>query len=450
MKTNLLRLVLLSLPFIAVVGIYSHFSFDTSSPTQAIPPPDSVLVAAVALPEVAPTPEPKYMYGLNVDTLGIVEASIEPNEYLSQILRRYNVSLAMIDKIAKRSRDVFDVRKLRVNKNYTVLHNNDSATTAQYFIYEPTRLDYVVFDLTDSVNIYMEQHKIDTVVREFSGIIDYSIYQTLEDGNAQPDLAYQLSDIYAWQLDLFKVQKGDRFKMIYEEIQIKEKPVDVGRVLAAHFERDQESYYAFYYNQGGKTDYFDEKGNSLRKAFLKAPLKYTRISSRFSNDRLHPVLHVHRPHHGIDYAAPRGTPVRAVADGKIIKANYSGGAGNYVKIKHNATYTTGYMHLSKYGEGIHVGKRVYQGDIIGYVGSTGISTGPHLDYRVWKDGRAVDALSIEMPPSEPIKNDHRTTYEAFSQQMTDQLNLIQYPKRQFVLANAQTHLRVVNIDEQML
>ena len=450
MKTNLLRLLLLSLPFIAVMGIYSHFSFNTSSQTQAIPPPDSVLVAAVALPEVAPTPEPKYMYGINVDTLGIVEASIEPNEYLSQILRRYNVSLAMIDKIAKRSRDVFDVRKLRVNKNYTVLHNNDSATTAQYFIYEPTRLDYVVFDLTDSVNIYMEQHKIDTVVREFSGIIDYSIYQTLEDGNAQPDLAYQLSDIYAWQLDLFKVQKGDRFKMIYEEIQIKEKPVDVGRVLAAHFERDQESYYAFYYNQGGKTDYFDEKGNSLRKAFLKAPLKYTRISSRFSNDRLHPVLHVHRPHHGIDYAAPRGTPVRAVADGRIIKANYSGGAGNYVKIKHNATYTTGYMHLSKYGEGIHVGKRVYQGDIIGYVGSTGISTGPHLDYRVWKDGRAVDALSIEMPPSEPIKNDHRTVYEAFSQQMTDQLNLIQYPKRQFVLANAHTHLRVVNIDEQML
>ena len=449
LKTNLLRFLLLSLPFVAVVGIYSHFSFDSSS-SQAAPPPDSVLVASVALPAADPVPEPIMMYGINVDTLAVVEASIEPNEYLSQILRRYNVSLAMIDKIAKRSRDVFDVRKLRVNKNYTVLHNHDSAATAQYFIYEPTRLDYVVFDLTDSVNIYMEQHKIDTVIREFSGIIDYSIYQTLEDGNAPPDLAYQLSDIYAWQLDLFKVQKGDRFKMIYEEIQIKEKPVDVGRVLAAHFERNEESYYAFYYNQRGKTDYFDEKGNSLRKAFLKAPLKYTRISSRFSNDRLHPVLHVHRPHHGIDYAAPRGTPVRAVADGKIIKANYSGGAGNYVKIKHNATYTTGYMHLSKYGEDIHVGKRVYQGDIIGYVGSTGISTGPHLDYRVWKDGRAVDALSIEMPPSEPIRNDHRATYEALSQQMTEQLNLIQYPKRQFVLANAHTHLRVVNIDEQML
>lgn len=448
-KQNVGHLSVLLFPLVAGIAIYSTLLTYPTDHTLPAVPSDSVLFAGMT--STAPVaPEPEYMFGINVDSLEVVEATIEPNQYLSQILRKYNISLGLIDRIAKKSRAVFDVRKIRTDKDYTVLCRADSAHTAQYFIYEPNRLDYVVFDLTDTVSIYQEQHKIDTVTREFAGIIDYSIYQTLADGNAPPDLAYQLSDIYAWQLDLFKVQKGDRFKMIYEEIRIKNEPVGVGKVLAAHFERDQESYYAFYYDQQGRTDYFDEEGNSLRKAFLKAPLKYTRISSRFSNDRLHPVLHVHRPHHGIDYAAPIGTPVRAVGDGKIIKANYSGGAGNYVKIRHNNTYTTGYMHLSKYGEYIKVGKRVKQGDIIGYVGSTGISTGPHLDYRVWKDGRAVDALTIDMPPSEPIKRNHRVAYEAAMQVMTDHLNQMHYPKRQFVLAEAKTNVRVVNIDEEMM
>ncbi len=448
-KKKVGHLSVLVFPLVAGIAIYSTlitYPTDHALPTV---PSDSVLFASMT-PVAPEVPEPEVMFGINVDSLEVVEATIQPNEYLSQILRKYNISLGLIDRIAKKSRAVFDVRKIRMDKDYTVLCRADSAHTAQYFIYEPNRLDYVVFDLTDTVSIYQEQHKIDTVTREFAGVIDYSIYQTLADGNAPPDLAYQLSDIYAWQLDLFKVQKGDRFKMVYEEIRIKNEPVGVGKVLAAHFERDQESYYAFYYDQQGRTDYFDEEGNSLRKAFLKAPLKYTRISSRFSNDRLHPVLHVHRPHHGIDYAAPIGTPVRAVGDGKVIKANYSGGAGNYVKIRHNNTYTTGYMHLSKYGEDIKVGKRVKQGDIIGYVGSTGISTGPHLDYRVWKNGRAVDALTIDMPPSEPIKRDHRVAYEAAMQVMTDHLNQMHYPKRQFVLAEAKTNVRVVNIDEAMM
>ena len=447
-KQNVSHLSVLLFPVVAVLAIYyflTTYPIPVTSPTVA---KDSL--ALTLLQATAPAPEPTYLFGINVDTLEVVEATIQPNEYLSQILRKYNISLGLIDRLAKKSRDVFDVRKIRTSKNYTILCRPDSAHTAQYFIYEPNRLDYVVFDLTDTVSIYQEQHEIDTLVQEFSGIIDYSIYQTLADGNAPPDLAYQLSDIYAWQLDLFKVQKGDRFKMIYEEIRIKNEPVGVGRVLAAHFERDKESYYAFYYNQQGRTDYFDEVGNSLRKAFLKAPLKYTRISSRFSNSRLHPVLHIRRPHHGIDYAAPKGTPVRAVGDGKVIKANYSGGAGNFVKIRHNNTYTTGYMHLSKYGEDIKVGQRVKQGDIIGYVGSTGISTGPHLDYRVWKNGKAVDALSIEMPPSEPIKRAHRTSYEAAMQALTDRLSQMQYPKRQFILADAKTNVRVVNIDGETM
>ncbi|MDF9800632.1 murein DD-endopeptidase MepM/ murein hydrolase activator NlpD [Catalinimonas alkaloidigena] len=451
MKSNLslTKLSALIIPIVVVIAIYQLFSShpEYSSPQVASQVIDSLQNDTL---EAIPPPEPKMLFGLNVDSLQVVEATVEPNQFLSQILTQYNVSLGLIDKLAKASREVFDVRKIRANRNYTVLCSNDSLNTARYFIYEPSRVDFVVYELSDSIRISTGQHPVDTVTQTFAGVIDYSIYQTLSDADAPTELVNELSEVYAWQIDLFKVQKGDKFKMIYEEVQIKGERVGVGRIKAAQFERGEEEFYAFYYDQGGKEDYFDEKGNSLRKAFLKAPLKYSRISSRFSHSRLHPVLKIRRPHHGIDYAAPRGTPVRAVGDGMITKANYSGGAGNYVKIRHNNTYTTGYMHLSKYGKDIRVGKYVKQGDIIGYVGSTGISTGPHLDYRVWKDGKAVDALKIEMPPSEPISEEHRETYEAHMKGLMEQLFEVPYPERQFILANAKTSLKVVNVDERLL
>ncbi len=450
-NVSLTKLVALIIPVVAVIAAYRVFSAYPNS--HFSPAADAALLSDTlqhADPPVMLPPEPRVLYGLNVDTFQIVEATVEPNQFLSQILTQYNVSLGMIDKLARASRTVFDVRKIRANRNYTLLCSNDSLSTARYFIYEPSQVDYVVYELSDSVRIFTGQHEVDTVTKSFAGVIDYSIYQTLSDAEAPTQLVNELSDVYAWQIDLFKVQKGDKFKMIYEEIQIKGERVGVGKILAAQFERGEEEFYAFQYDQGGKEDYFDEKGNSLRKAFLKAPLKYSRISSRFSNNRLHPVLKIRRPHHGIDYAAPRGTPVRAVGDGVVTKANYSGGAGNFVKIRHNSTYTTGYMHLSKYGEGVRVGKMVKQGDIIGYVGSTGISTGPHLDYRVWKNGEAVDALTIEMPPSEPITEEHRSTYEAHMEQLMDQLHEIPYPERQFILASAKTSVKVVNVDERLL
>lgn len=447
---RLTKLIALVVPVIAVIAAYRIFSADPAfvqpENTQSLPTQDTLQSSLV---QVEPT-EPRILYGLNVDSMEVVEAKIEPNQFLSQILSQYNVSLGLIDKLAKASRRVFDVRKFRANRNYTVLCSNDSLKTARYFIYEPSRIDYVVYELSDSIRIFTGQHAVDTVVKTFAGVIDYSIYQTLTDAEAPTQLVNELSDVYAWQIDLFKVQKGDKFKMLYEEVQIKGERVGVGKILAAQFERGEDEFYAFHYDQGGKEDYFDENGNSLRKAFLKAPLKYSRISSRFSHSRLHPVLKVRRPHHGIDYAAPTGTPVRSVGDGVVTKANYSGGAGKYVKIRHNSTYTTGYMHLSRYGKDVKVGKRVKQGDIIGYVGSTGLSTGPHLDYRVWKNGKAVDALKIEMPPSEPISEEHRETYEGHMEKLMEKLHEIPYPERQFILANAKTSVRVVNVDERLL
>ncbi|WPP48073.1 peptidoglycan DD-metalloendopeptidase family protein [Catalinimonas niigatensis] len=451
MKSNIspTKLVALIVPVVAVMAIYQLFNIhpeysDTKAIAQEI---DSLQNDPVE--EVVPQ-EPQILFGLNVDTLQIVEATVEPNQFLSQILTQYNISLGLIDRLAKASREVFDVRKIRADRNYTILCSNDSLNTARYFIYEPSRTDYVIYELSDSIRISTGQHAVDTVTKTFAGVIDYSIYQTLSDVDAPTELVNELSDVYAWQIDLFKVQKGDKFKMIYEEIQIKGERVGVGRIKAAQFERGEEEFYAFYYNQGGAEDYFDEKGSSLKKAFLKAPLKYSRISSRFSTSRLHPVLKVSRPHHGTDYAAPRGTPVRAVGDGVITKANYSGGAGNFVKIKHNSTYTTGYMHLSKYGEGIRVGKRVKQGDIIGYVGNTGLSTGPHLCYRFWKNGQPVNPLKVEMPSSEPITDEHRATYEAHMKVLMEQLYEVPYPERQFILASAKTSLKVVNVDERLL
>ncbi len=450
MKTRayLLKLSALLVPTLGVLGMY-YFVANEIVPTETPNPTDTVTVQAAIIPEPE-EPEPTVLYGIEVDSFKVVEAKVRPNQFLSQILLKYNVSYGIIDRLAKRSRQVFDVRKIRQNRNYTLLCSEDSASTAQYFIYEPSSLEYVVFDLTDSVNIYKGQHEIDTLVKEFTGIIDYSIYQTLQDGGASPELAATMAELYAWQLDLFKVQKGDRFKLIYEEVQIRGERVGVGKILAAHFERTDEDYYAFYYDQQGKEEYFDEEGNSLRKAFLKAPLRYSRISSRFSHNRLHPVLKVRRPHYGIDYAAPTGTPVRAVGDGVVTKANYSGGAGHFVKIKHNGTYTTGYMHLSKYGKDIRPGKRVQQGDIIGYVGSTGISTGPHLDYRIWKNGKAVDALSLEMPSSEPIREELREDFDTYMSELLDRLNQLSYPKRQFILANAKNNLQVVDLGDQSL
>lgn len=451
-NTSLTKLAALTIPVIAVVIAYQVFSsspalkqFNNASAAYAESADTLQRDSVVLLP-----PEPRILYGLNVDTLQVVEAKIQRNQFLSQILSQYNISFGLIDKLAKASREVFDVRKFRANRNYTVLCSNDSLRTARYFIYEPSQIDYVVYELADSIRIFTGQHAVDTVTKSFSGVIDYSIYQTLTDAEAPTELVNELAEVYAWQIDLFKVQKGDKFKMLYEEVQIKGEPVGVGRILAAQFERAEDEFYAFYYDQGGKEDYFDEKGNSLRKAFLKAPLRYSRISSRFSHSRLHPVLKVRRPHHGIDYAAPRGTPVRSVGDGVVIKANYSGGAGKYVKVRHNGTYTTGYMHLSKYGDDIHVGKRVKQGDVIGFVGSTGLSTGPHLDYRVWKNGKAVDALKIEMPPSEPISEEHRESYQVHMQELMEQLHEIPYPERQFILANAKTSVKVVNVDERLL
>jgi len=230
-------------------------------------------------------------------------------------------------------------------------------------------------------------------------------------------MANNLSEIYAWTIDFFGLQKGDRYKVYFEKQFVEGKYIELGKIIAADFYHAGDDNYAFYFEQNNQGDYFDEKGNSLQRTFLKAPLRYSRISSGFSNSRLHPVLKIRRPHHGVDYAAPSGTPVHTVGDGIVVKKGYQKrGGGNYIKIKHNGTYSTTYMHLKGFSKGIAVGKKVKQGDLIGYVGKTGLATGPHLDFRFYRNGKAVNPLKVESPPSKPIDSAYIEQFDSIVKQ----------------------------------
>lgn len=373
------------------------------------------------------SPEPITKYGIPVDSLIMFDGVVLPRETLSNILSRYNVSLSNIDLLARLSKGIFDLRKIKAGNNYSVLCQNDSLQTVKYFIYEETPTSFVVFDLSDSVYVYTGAKEIERRIKESSGVIESSLWNTMVAQGVDAQLALELSDIYAWTIDFFGIQRGDNFRAIYEQLYVEGQPIGIGKILASHFQNRGNDYYAFYFIQDSVGDYFDEQANSLRKTFLKAPLRYSRISSRYSNRRLHPVHRVYRPHHGVDYAAPTGTPVMAVGDGIVTISRYRGANGNMVEIKHNSVNKTQYLHLSRYGKGIREGVRVTQGQVIGYVGSTGTSTGPHLDFRFYEHGKPVNPLSVKSPPAEPVKDGYREQFHTLSDSLMLMLKAINLP-----------------------
>lgn len=367
-----------------------------------------------------------YEYGIVANNYVVYKSKIKRNENLASILLPYHVSYEIIEKIAQND-SIFNVKHIKSGQPYTILCTNDSLHKAAYFIYEKSKTNYTVFDFTDSINIYNDQKEVDIKIKCASGIIQTSLWNTIVNQGVNPNVVMELSDIYAWTIDFYGIQKNDKFKLIYESKQIDSVEIGIGKVLAAYFWHRDKANYAIYYKQDSLADYFDETANSLRRAFLKAPLKYSRISSRFSHSRLHPILKIRRPHHGVDYAAPLGTPVHTIGDGVVISKKYTRGAGNMVTIKHNGTYTTKYLHLSKFATGLIVGKTVKQGEVIGYVGSTGLSTGPHLDFRFYKNGKAVDPLTVEIPPAEPVKEQHLEAYKTIMHKMIGKLDSIAIP-----------------------
>ena len=358
--------------------------------------------------------EPKYLYGICIDSLDVVEGNVQKNEFLANILQKEGVSYNTVNYIDRNCRNVFDVRKIKVGNKYVFLKTRDSIPTAKYWIYEIDRTNYAVFQLTDSLSAWKGEKEVITKIEHVGVEIKSSLWNAMAEEGCDYSLILELSDIYAWTIDFFGIQPGDSCKVVFEEKYIAGDtvPYGIGNVLASYFKNKDEGKYAFCYEQDGKKEYFDENGDNLRKAFLKAPLNYRRISSTFSNGRMHPVYHVVRPHHGVDYAAPAGTPVQSIGDGTVIDKGWDKkGGGNYLKIKHNSTYTTTYMHLKGFAKGISKGCKVKQGQTIGYVGSTGTSTGPHLDFRLQKNGTYIDPLKFKSPSAEPVKKENMEQFK---------------------------------------
>jgi murein DD-endopeptidase MepM/ murein hydrolase activator NlpD len=355
--------------------------------------------------------EPVLFYGIPSDSFEFISGRIKPNGFLSDILVKHGVSLQEIDNVINNSRSVFDVRTIRSGNNYILLCDKDSGARVRYLVYEHDATVSYIFSFNDSLNITPFRKEITREIRYATGSIATSLWDAMIAGGLHPSLVNELSEIFAWTVDFFGLQKGDSFKVIYEEMFIEGKSLGASRVYGAQFTRSGYTVTAIPFIQDGKESFFDIDGNSLRKAFLKAPLQFSRISSRFSANRMHPILRIRRAHFGVDYAAPVGTPVHAIGDGRVISATNEGASGRMVKIQHNSVYSTAYLHLSGFGKGIFAGATVKQGDIIGFVGSTGLSTGPHLDFRFYKNGSPVDPLKVDAPSVEPILEKDRARFE---------------------------------------
>ncbi|HCC70828.1 MAG TPA: hypothetical protein DEQ09_06725 [Bacteroidales bacterium] len=362
----------------------------------------------LAVPEIQkPLPEKPEQkttdsYGIDTTCYKIIKDRVKRNQFLSEILDDYNIGYDIIDELIHNSNDVFDVRKIKAGNKYTLYISPDSIGRLEYMIYEHDIINHYILDFREKPVVRKIERTARLELKYSGGTIKTSLWDAMLENDLHPILAVELSEIYAWTIDFFGLQKNDSFKVIYEEEYIDTLSNGIYHILAAYFEHSGTGFYAIPLVQKGEESYYDLEGNSLRKAFLKAPLRYSRISSRYSNSRMHPILRIRRPHHGVDYATPLGTPVHAIGDGRIIMKEYQNGSGRIVKIKHNSVYTTAYMHLSRFGNGINIGKYVKQGDIIGYVGSSGLSTGPHLDFRFYKNGYAVDPLKVKAPPVEPV------------------------------------------------
>ncbi len=354
-------------------------------------------------------------YGIDADLYRLKTGEVQEGETVGRILNGFGVSARLIDKLDKASKEAFPLRNIRPGHKYTAFIHEDSlyAPHLDYLAYEKSVSEYVVFGFVgDSVTI-TKGEKPTTVRRtKKSAVIESSLWGAIMEADLPYALAAELEDIYQWTVDFFGIQAGDDFTVIYDEKFIDDTvSIGIGRVWGAKFNHAGKTRYAIPFRQGDKLQYWEADGGSLRKNILKAPLKFSRISSGFSYSRLHPVHKVRRPHTGVDYAAPSGTPVRAVADGVVTFRGWGGGGGNTIKIKHAGNLMTGYLHLRGFAKGIVVGARVTQGQLIGYVGSTGTSTGPHLDYRIWKNGTPINPLKVPQEPTEPINEKNRAKFE---------------------------------------
>lgn len=372
---------------------------------------------------------PAKAYGFLLDDFIVVRDTIRNGDTFGGILDANGISNAKIFEVATKFKDSFDVRRMNVGKPYTLLNAKDTTAKTQVFVYEKNRVEYVVVDLRDSITVFNAQKEVTYIEKVASGVIKSSLSETMEEENLSPYMSDKLSNIYAWTVNFFHLQAGDRFKVVYTEKFIND-TISAGLhdIKASYFEHRGQPLYAFEYEADTINqfpDYYDDEANNLRRAFLKAPVKFSRISSRYNlKRRIKYYGYKLRPHRGTDFAAPIGTEILATADGVVSKSEKRGGNGNYVKIRHNATYDTQYLHMKS--RKVKVGDYVKQGDVIGYVGMTGNTGGPHVCYRFWKNGKEVDPFQQDLPASKPLPQQYLADFQQFIIPLKDQLDCIEY------------------------
>ena len=362
--------------------------------------------------------------GFDQDSLTVKEGVVKSGQFFSTLLGSLGMNAQDAYNLTQACDTVFDVKTLRVGQSYKAYYSTEDKL--EYLVYDRDRMSCVVFDCTSPFDAWVYVKPVEFRDRYADVTISSSLWNDMLAADVSPLLILSLSDIYAWTVDFFGLQKGDRFRVLYQEKLCDGNVIAVDTVRYAVFSHNGEDFPAILFDQkDGGNIWWNEKGESMRKAFLKAPLKYSRISSGFSYARRHPVTRKVQPHTGVDYAAPKGTPVMTIGDGVITSMKYEGAGGNTVRIRHNSVYSTAYLHLSKYAKGLKVGQRVRQGDVIGYVGSTGRSTGPHLDFRVWKNGTPINPLKMDSPPAEPLKAEFKDEFAAAYRGYQHEIDAIQ-------------------------
>ncbi len=367
-------------------------------------------------------------YGLTISDFEIVRDTIRSGDFFGGIMGAHGLSGNKIHEVVNQVKEIFNPTKLQIGKPYVILKAKDTALTPSYFIYENDRIDYTVVNIGDSIAAYKAKKPVTIKKKTVSGVILSNLSETMQNEGLSVLLSYELSNIYQWSIDFWKLQKGDKFKMVYNERFINDTVyAGIENIEGAVFVHQDKPYYAFNYavdSTDAEGDFYDENARPLESFFLKAPLNFSRISSRYSGRRFHPVQKTWKAHRGTDYAAPHGTPIWSTANGTVIASGYTAGNGNYVKVKHNDTYTTQYLHMSK--RNARVGQRVKQGDVIGYVGSTGLATGPHVCYRFWVRGEQVDPFRQNLPAAEPIADHLRENYFASIESVKETLESIPF------------------------
>ena len=391
-----------------------------------------------------PITVPNIRYGFALDTFQVEKDTIRNGDFLGTILAKRGISYQDIQTLVNNADSIFKVNQLRVNKPFLVLSDSEEEEKADYFIYEPNVYEYYVFDL-NNLSARKEKRPIETRSTTIAGVINSSLWSAMAENNASPDLFAKMEDALQWSVDFYRVQQGDEFKLVYDQNYIDGKKVGAGLVHAAMYKTERRTHHAIYFDSNDEMEgYYDLEGRPLNKGFLKSPVKSSRISSRFNMRRFHPILKRVKPHLGTDYAAPYGTPILAVGSGTVVRKGYTKGNGNFVKIKHDDTYETQYLHMQKFASGVNLGTFVTQGEVIGYVGSTGLATGPHVCFRFWKKGKQVNHLGLSFPPPEPLSEEVLPLFYKNRDVFMDQLEELIIPQ-----SKAEDDVSKVNTAEQV-